>query len=194
MRGDALDLPPRLLDEREDVAGAVDGVGGEDLVGEAGGEPEVLGVAEPVGRGVELVELAGHGSRRLDLVDGGPQRVGLGTALDAIAVLTLTVPILLPIALQYDVDPIALGVLMILSQMIGLLTPPVGTVIFVVNHRRGSRAKVTAAIRQLRQTEANIAGLIVNEMAGSEDYDRYYGDPSAADPLPESLTAGRPPE
>jgi tripartite ATP-independent transporter DctM subunit len=56
----------------------------------------------------------------------------LGTALDAIAVLTLTVPILLPISEQYDVDPIALGVLMILSQMIGLLTPPVGTVIFVL--------------------------------------------------------------
>ena len=56
----------------------------------------------------------------------------LGTALDAIAVLTLTVPILQPLALQYDVDPIALGVLMIISQMIGLLTPPVGTVIFVL--------------------------------------------------------------
>ncbi|GAA4368692.1 TRAP transporter large permease [Nocardioides caricicola] len=56
----------------------------------------------------------------------------LGTALDAIAVLTLTVPILLPISAEYGVDPIALGVLMILSQMIGLLTPPVGTVIFVL--------------------------------------------------------------
>ena len=56
----------------------------------------------------------------------------LGTALDAIAVLTLTVPILLPISAAYDVDPIALGVLMIISQMIGLLTPPVGTVIFVL--------------------------------------------------------------
>ena len=56
----------------------------------------------------------------------------LGTALDAVAVLTLTVPILIPISAQYDVDPIALGVLMILSQMIGLLTPPVGTVIFVL--------------------------------------------------------------
>lgn len=56
----------------------------------------------------------------------------LGTAMDAIAVLTLTVPILLPIAAQYDVDPIALGVLMIISQMIGLLTPPVGTVIFTL--------------------------------------------------------------
>ena len=56
----------------------------------------------------------------------------LGTALDAIAVLTLTVPILLPLSASYDVDPIALGVLMIISQMIGLLTPPVGTVIFVL--------------------------------------------------------------
>ena len=41
-------------------------------------------------------------------------------------------PILLPISAAYDVDPIALGVLMIISQMIGLLTPPVGTVIFVL--------------------------------------------------------------
>ena len=56
----------------------------------------------------------------------------LGTALDAIAVLTLTVPILLPISEAYHVDPIALGVLMIVSQMIGLLTPPVGTVVFVL--------------------------------------------------------------
>jgi tripartite ATP-independent transporter DctM subunit len=56
----------------------------------------------------------------------------LGTALDAIAVLTLTVPILLPLSETFGVDPIALGVLMILSQMIGLLTPPVGTVIFVL--------------------------------------------------------------
>jgi len=73
-----------------------------------------------------------------------------------------------------------------------ILAHAVGTVIFVVNHRRGSRAKVTAAIRQLRQTEASIAGLIVNEMAGSEDYDRYYGEADPADALPESL-ATRPP-
>jgi TRAP-type transport system large permease protein len=56
----------------------------------------------------------------------------LGTALDAIAVLVLTVPILLPISDAYGVDPIVLGVLMIISQLIGLLTPPVGTVLFVL--------------------------------------------------------------
>jgi tripartite ATP-independent transporter DctM subunit len=56
----------------------------------------------------------------------------LGTVLDAIAVLTLTVPILLPISATFGVDPIVLGVVMILSGMIGLLTPPVGTVLFVL--------------------------------------------------------------
>ena len=69
-----------------------------------------------------------------------------------------------------------------------ILAHAVGTVIFVVNHRRGSRTKVTAAISQLRQTEANVAGLIVNEMAGSEDYDRYYGE-AAPDALPDQFSA-----
>lgn len=55
----------------------------------------------------------------------------LGTVIDATAILVLVVPILMPIALSYDVDPIALGVLVIVSLMIGLLTPPVGTVLFV---------------------------------------------------------------
>ncbi len=55
----------------------------------------------------------------------------LGTAIDATAVLVLVVPILLPIAARFDVDPILLGVIVIVSLMIGLLTPPVGTVLFV---------------------------------------------------------------
>lgn len=55
----------------------------------------------------------------------------LGTVIDATAILVLVVPILMPIALQYGVDPIVLGVMMIISLMLGLLTPPVGTVLFV---------------------------------------------------------------
>ncbi|MCE7480959.1 TRAP transporter large permease [Microbacterium profundi] len=55
----------------------------------------------------------------------------LGTVIDATAILVLTVPIILPIGNTIGVDPIVLGVLMILSLMIGLLTPPVGTVLFV---------------------------------------------------------------
>ena len=57
----------------------------------------------------------------------------LGTVVDPTAVLVLTVPILLPISLRFGVDPIVLGVLVILSLMIGLLTPPVGTVLYVLS-------------------------------------------------------------
>ncbi|GAB3843984.1 TRAP transporter large permease [Nesterenkonia populi] len=55
----------------------------------------------------------------------------LGTVIDATAILVLVVPILLPIAGQYGIDPINLGLVLIMSLMIGLLTPPVGTALFV---------------------------------------------------------------
>ncbi|GAA1466394.1 TRAP transporter large permease [Microbacterium thalassium] len=55
----------------------------------------------------------------------------LGTVIDATAILVLVVPILAPIAAQFGIDAIPLGVLLIASLMIGLLTPPVGTVLFV---------------------------------------------------------------
>ena len=57
----------------------------------------------------------------------------LGTAIDPTPILVLTVPIILPISNAFEVDPIALGVLMIISNMIGLLTPPVGTVLYVLS-------------------------------------------------------------
>src|SRR5690625_1748021 len=57
----------------------------------------------------------------------------LGTVIDATAILVLVVPILLPISREFGVDPIVLGVLMIVSLMIGLVTPPVGTVLFVTS-------------------------------------------------------------
>jgi tripartite ATP-independent transporter DctM subunit len=57
----------------------------------------------------------------------------LGTVIDPTAVLVLVVPILLPISASFGVDPIVLGVLMIVSLMIGLLTPPVGTVLYVLS-------------------------------------------------------------
>lgn len=55
----------------------------------------------------------------------------LGTVIDATAILVLVVPILAPIAASFGIDAIPLGVLLIASLMIGLLTPPVGTVLFI---------------------------------------------------------------
>lgn len=69
----------------------------------------------------------------------------LGTVIDATAILVLVVPILLPIATEYGVNPIVLGVVLIVSLMIGLLTPPVGTVLFVT--AAVSRTKVGEVFR-----------------------------------------------
>ncbi|THV36376.1 TRAP transporter large permease [Glycomyces buryatensis] len=63
----------------------------------------------------------------------------LGTVIDAVAALVITVPIMLPIAMQVGVDPIVLGVVMIISLMIGLLTPPVGTVLYVLSSATGAK-------------------------------------------------------
>jgi tripartite ATP-independent transporter DctM subunit len=56
----------------------------------------------------------------------------IGTILEPIAALVITVPVLLPIAAQFGVDPVHFGVITIVNLMIGLLTPPIGGVLFVL--------------------------------------------------------------
>jgi TRAP-type C4-dicarboxylate transport system permease large subunit len=55
----------------------------------------------------------------------------LGTVVDATAAILVLVPVLLPIAVSLGIDPIYFGVVMIINLMVGLLTPPVGSVLFV---------------------------------------------------------------
>lgn len=57
----------------------------------------------------------------------------LGAFIDVTALLLITVPILLPVATEFNVDPLHFGVVAILALMMGLLTPPVGTVLFVLS-------------------------------------------------------------
>ena len=56
----------------------------------------------------------------------------LGIFLEAPPVILVLVPILMPIVADFGIDPVHLGVIMILNLMIGSLTPPVGAVLFVV--------------------------------------------------------------
>lgn len=41
-------------------------------------------------------------------------------------------PVLLPIAIAVGLDPVHFGIIMVLNLMIGLLTPPVGMVLYVL--------------------------------------------------------------
>ncbi|TCP47339.1 tripartite ATP-independent transporter DctM subunit [Tamaricihabitans halophyticus] len=56
----------------------------------------------------------------------------IGMVLEPASALLVTVPVILPIALEFGVDPLQLGVIMVLNLTIGLLTPPVGLVLYVL--------------------------------------------------------------
>jgi tripartite ATP-independent transporter DctM subunit len=56
----------------------------------------------------------------------------VGCFLETIAAITILTPVLLPIAVKVGVDPVQFGLIMVLNLMIGLLTPPVGMVLYVL--------------------------------------------------------------
>ncbi|MCR4934614.1 MAG: TRAP transporter large permease [Lachnospiraceae bacterium] len=55
----------------------------------------------------------------------------LGCIMDMAPIILIATPILLPIAKSIGIDPIQFGIMMILNCGIGLLTPPVGAVLFI---------------------------------------------------------------
>jgi tripartite ATP-independent transporter DctM subunit len=57
----------------------------------------------------------------------------IGCFLEPTAAITLLVPILMPICAKLGIDPVHFGLVMVLNLMIGLLHPPMGTVLFVLS-------------------------------------------------------------
>lgn len=57
----------------------------------------------------------------------------VGLMLETIAAITILTPVFLPIIEQTAINPIYFGVVMIITLMIGLLTPPFGVILFVLN-------------------------------------------------------------
>lgn len=55
----------------------------------------------------------------------------LGTIMDMSAIILIASPVLLPIAVKVGMDPVHFGVVMILNLGIGLITPPVGSTLFI---------------------------------------------------------------
>jgi tripartite ATP-independent transporter DctM subunit len=69
--------------------------------------------------------------------------LALGTFMDLAPMILICTPIFLPVARAYGIDPIHFGVVLILAGGIGLITPPVGSVLFV-----------SAAIGQIEVSQA----------------------------------------
>jgi tripartite ATP-independent transporter DctM subunit len=57
----------------------------------------------------------------------------LGCFMEGIAVMLLTIPVFMPIIGRLGIDPVHFGVMMTLNLMLGLLTPPVGMVLYAMS-------------------------------------------------------------
>ncbi|MEW6459816.1 C4-dicarboxylate TRAP transporter large permease protein DctM, partial [Ectopseudomonas khazarica] len=68
-----------------------------------------------------------------------------GAFMEPSAIILILAPILFPIAVQLGIDPIHLGIIMVVNMEIGLITPPVGLNLFVTSAVTGM--PLTAVIR-----------------------------------------------
>ena len=61
--------------------------------------------------------------------------LALGALLDIFAALVIMVPLILPVALGYGIDPVHLGIIFVANMQIGYITPPVGMNLFIASYR-----------------------------------------------------------
>jgi tripartite ATP-independent transporter DctM subunit len=59
----------------------------------------------------------------------------LGAILDIFSAIVIMVPLLLPVAESYGIDPIHLGIIFLANMQIGYFTPPVGMNLFIASYR-----------------------------------------------------------
>ncbi len=61
--------------------------------------------------------------------------LALGAILDIFSALVIVVPLIAPIAINYGIDPMHLGVIFLANMQIGYFTPPVGMNLFIASYR-----------------------------------------------------------
>jgi tripartite ATP-independent transporter DctM subunit len=60
---------------------------------------------------------------------------GLGMILDVFSALVIIVPLILPMAIGYGINPVHLGIVFLANMQIGYFTPPVGMNLFIASYR-----------------------------------------------------------
>ncbi|MBW2212142.1 MAG: TRAP transporter large permease subunit [Deltaproteobacteria bacterium] len=61
--------------------------------------------------------------------------IGVGMLMDIFSAIVVVVPLIVPIALKFGVDPYHLGIVFLLNLEIGYMTPPVGLNLFISSFR-----------------------------------------------------------
>jgi tripartite ATP-independent transporter DctM subunit len=60
--------------------------------------------------------------------------VFMGCFIDALALLIMMTPVVFPLGMAFNIDPVQLGLILVLNCMIGLITPPVGLCLYIVSN------------------------------------------------------------
>lgn len=61
--------------------------------------------------------------------------LGVGAVVDIFSALVIIVPLILPVAMSYGIDPVHLGIIFLANMQIGYITPPVGMNLFIASYR-----------------------------------------------------------
>ena len=61
--------------------------------------------------------------------------LALGAILDIFSALVIMIPLIVPMALQFGVDPVHLGIIFLANMQIGYFTPPIGMNLFIASYR-----------------------------------------------------------
>jgi tripartite ATP-independent transporter DctM subunit len=61
----------------------------------------------------------------------------LGMLLDPMPILLIFTPLVMPVLMKFGIDPVQFGVVMVLNLMIGMITPPIGPLCFVLSRVSG---------------------------------------------------------
>lgn len=102
----------------------------------------IIGSATAFGHALAILEAPGQLATLITSITDNPILVLLiinvillllGTFMDMSPLIIITTPILLPVAVDVGVDPVHFGIIMMLNLGIGLVTPPVGSVLFVAS-------------------------------------------------------------
>ena len=84
----------------------------------------------------------------------------MGQFMEPSSVVMITVPLLLPIGMALGIDPIHLGVIMVVNMEIGMITPPVGLNLFVASGITGLSLK-EIIVASLPMTGILLIGLLL---------------------------------
>jgi len=61
--------------------------------------------------------------------------LALGAILDIFSAIVIMIPLIVPVAMGYGIDPVHLGIIFLANMQIGYFTPPIGMNLFIASYR-----------------------------------------------------------